>query len=62
MDAPLRKGSPLYVQLAGAFRRLITRNVWPVGSQVASVEDLAHEYGVAGSPCDKPWTFWNGRG
>src|SRR5215210_3720650 len=45
--APRRAGSPLYVQLAAAFRRLIARNAWPVGSQVKTVEALADEYGVA---------------
>ena len=45
--AGTRRGSPLYVQLAAVFRRLITRNVWPVGSQVARLESLAAEYGVA---------------
>lgn len=45
--APRRAGSPLYVQLAAAFRRLIARNAWPVGAQVKTVEALADEYGVA---------------
>jgi GntR family transcriptional regulator len=45
--APRRAGSPLYVQLAGSFRRLIASNAWPVGSQVKTVEALADEYGVA---------------
>jgi GntR family transcriptional regulator len=45
--APRRVGSPLYVQLAAQFRRLIARNAWPLGSRVDTVEALAEEYGVA---------------
>ena len=39
--------SPLYVQLAGTFRRLIARNAWPLGSLIKTIDALAEEYGVA---------------
>lgn len=36
-----------YVQLASLFRRRIETGVWPVGSQIPTVDDLAAECGVA---------------
>ncbi len=36
-----------YVQLAALFRRRIETGVWPVGSQIPTVDELAEECGVA---------------
>lgn len=36
-----------YVQLATLFRQRIDSGVWPVGSQMPTVEELSDEYGVA---------------
>lgn len=47
MTEALRRESPLYVQLAAEFRRLVARGLWPVGDQVPTVEALARRYGVA---------------
>jgi GntR family transcriptional regulator len=42
-----RDGTPIYVQLAGLFRRRIESGVWPVGSQIPTLDALALEFGVA---------------
>lgn len=36
-----------YIQLATLFRRRVDQGVWPVGSQMPTVEELAAEFGVA---------------
>lgn len=38
--------TPIYLQLADEWRRLIVINSWPPASKVPSVRDLATEYGV----------------
>lgn len=42
-----RSGISRYIQLATLFRRRIESGVWPVGSQIPTVEELAAECGVA---------------
>lgn len=40
-------GTPIYVQLAGLFRRRIENGEWPVDRQVPTLDALAIEFGVA---------------
>jgi GntR family transcriptional regulator len=40
-------GTPIYVQLAGLFRRRIESGEWPVGEQIPTLDALALEFGVA---------------
>jgi GntR family transcriptional regulator len=48
MRASLRLSSiPLYLQLAGVFRRRVELGRWIVGSQIPTIDDLAKECGVA---------------
>ena len=42
-----RDGTPIYVQLAGLFRRRIESGEWPVGAQIPTLDALALEFGVA---------------
>jgi DNA-binding GntR family transcriptional regulator len=42
-----RDGTPIYVQLAGLFRRRIESGEWPVGSRIPTLDALALEFGVA---------------
>ncbi|HEY6995171.1 MAG TPA: GntR family transcriptional regulator [Xanthobacteraceae bacterium] len=42
-----RDGTPIYVQLAGLFRRRIESGEWPVGGQIPTLDALALEFGVA---------------
>ena len=42
-----RDGTPIYVQLAGLFRRRIESGIWQVGSQIPTLDALALEFGVA---------------
>jgi GntR family transcriptional regulator len=42
-----RDGTPIYVQLAGLFRRRIESGEWAVGSQIPTLDALALEFGVA---------------
>jgi GntR family transcriptional regulator len=47
-DLDLRRdGTPIYVQLAGLFRRRINTGEWPVGRQIPTLDALALEFGVA---------------
>lgn len=47
MAGPIRRESPLYVQLAAEFRRLIARNTWHVGERLPTVDALASRFQVA---------------
>lgn len=38
--------SPLYAQVADALRERIVRGTWPIGSQIPTLPELAHEFGV----------------
>lgn len=42
-----RDATPIYLQLAGLFRRRIESGEWPVGSQIPTLDALALEFGVA---------------
>jgi GntR family transcriptional regulator len=42
-----RDATPIYLQLAGLFRRRIDSGEWPVGSQIPTLDMLALEFGVA---------------
>lgn len=42
-----RNPTPIYLQLAGLFRRRIETGEWPVGSQIPTLDALALEFGVA---------------
>jgi GntR family transcriptional regulator len=42
-----RDATPIYLQLAGLFRRRIETGEWPVGSQIPTLDALALEFGVA---------------
>ena len=42
-----RDGTPIYVQLAGLFRRRIENGEWAVGEQIPTLDMLALEFGVA---------------
>ncbi len=42
-----RDGTPIYVQLAGLFRRRIESGEWAVGEQIPTLDMLALEFGVA---------------
>jgi GntR family transcriptional regulator len=42
-----RDGTPIYVQLAGLFRRRIENGEWPVDRQIPTLDELALEFGVA---------------
>ena len=47
-DVDLRRdGTPIYVQLAGLFRRRIESGEWAVGQQIPTLDMLALEFGVA---------------
>jgi GntR family transcriptional regulator len=47
-DIDLRRdATPIYLQLAGLFRRRIESGEWPVGSQIPTLDALALEFGVA---------------
>jgi GntR family transcriptional regulator len=47
-DVDLRRdGTPIYVQLAGLFRRRIESGQWAVGEQIPTLDMLALEFGVA---------------
>jgi GntR family transcriptional regulator len=47
-DIDLRRdATPIYLQLAGLFRRRIETGEWPVGSQIPTLDALAIEFGVA---------------
>jgi len=39
--------SPLYAQVADALRGRIVKGIWPVGSQIPTLPELAQEFGVA---------------
>ena len=51
VHSPLRnteKGQPaLYYQLADVFRRRIEDGIWPVGSQISTLEELVTRFGAA---------------
>lgn len=38
--------SPLYAQLADALRERIVKGTWPIGTQIPTLPELAHEFGV----------------
>lgn len=38
--------SPLYAQVADALRERIVKGIWAIGSQIPTLPDLAHEFGV----------------
>ncbi len=38
--------SPLYAQLADALRERIVKGTWPIGAQIPTLPELAHEFGV----------------
>jgi GntR family transcriptional regulator len=42
-----RDGTPIYVQLAGLFRRRIHSGEWAVGRQIPTLDALALEFGIA---------------
>ena len=42
-----RDGTPIYVQLAGLFRRRIENGEWPMDRQIPTLDELAVEFGVA---------------
>jgi GntR family transcriptional regulator len=42
-----RDATPIYLQLAGLFRRRIEHGEWSVGSQIPTLDALALEFGVA---------------
>jgi GntR family transcriptional regulator len=42
-----KDGTPIYVQLAGLFRRRIVNGEWPVGHHIPTLDSLALEFGVA---------------
>lgn len=42
-----RSGVSRYIQLATLFRRKIEQGLWPVNSQISTVDELAAEYNVA---------------
>ena len=47
-DVDLRRdGTPIYVQLAGLFRRRIESGEWAVGQHIPTLDALALEFGVA---------------
>lgn len=39
--------SPLYAQIADALRGRITKEIWPVGTKIPTLPELAAEFGVA---------------
>lgn len=39
--------SPLYAQVADALRERIVKGIWPIGSQIPTLPELAQEFGVA---------------
>ncbi len=38
--------SPLYAQLADALRERIVKGIWPIGTQIPTLPELAQEFGV----------------
>ena len=38
--------SPLYAQVADALRERIVKGIWPIGTQIPTLPELAHEFGV----------------
>lgn len=47
MKPTTRHSVPIYTQLAGSLRAEIESGMWPVGSKLPSIEDLASRFGVA---------------
>jgi GntR family transcriptional regulator len=59
----LEKGLPaLYYQLADVFRRRIEEGVWPVDSQIPTLDDLVTQFGAARATVRQALTILEGEG